>query len=280
MDEFVSVGDILVARPFRDLLAASGLRSCSDFLDYPGGERICHKRGRSVYRLEVGGKTFYLKRNRMHPVEFWKCLLRLRLPPRSAWKEWEGIRAIREAGVPTVTPVAFGERLLLGRELASFTLTEELYGAEPFDEYIAREWSAASKGDKRREKRRLLQKLALLARRFHDRGMNHQDFYLNHFFLDREETFYLLDLQRVEHREKTPRRYLVKDLGQLAYSSLRFPSLSRTDKMFFFLHYRGTKKLSVADRRLVREIMAKTTRIARHDARLRVRRIRRGELQP
>jgi heptose I phosphotransferase len=170
--------------------------------------------------------------------------------------------------------------LFLGRELASFTLTEELCGAEPFDEFIAREWSDAPKGGRRGEKRRLLRKLALLARHFHGRGLNHQDFYLNHFFLDREETFYLLDLQRVQRRRQVPRRYLVKDLGQLAYSSLRFPCLSRTDKLYFFLHYRGTEKLTMADRRLVRAIAAKAARIARHDVKLRLRRIRRGEMLP
>jgi len=280
MDDFVVAGDVLVSRRFQDLLAAIGLRSCRDFLDYPGGACVCHKRGRSVFRFETGGKTFYLKRNSLHPVEFWKSLMKFRLPPRSAWREWESIRAVRAAGIPTVTPVAFGEQLLLGRELASFTLTEELYGAEPFDEYIAREWGGASKGERRREKRRLLRKLAQLARHFHGQGMNHQDFYLNHFFLDGEETFYLLDLQRVQRRQQVPQRYLVKDLGQLSYSSLRFPCLSRTDKLFFFLHYRGTKKLAMADRRLVRAIAAKTARIADHDVKLRVRRIRRGEMQP
>jgi heptose I phosphotransferase len=279
MDDFVVAGDILVARRFRDMLAAIGLRCCQDFLDYPGGERVCHKRGRSVYRFEAGGRTFYLKRNRMHPVEFWKSLTRFRLPPRSAWKEWESIRAVRNAGIPTVTAVAFGEQLLLGRELASFTLTEELSGAEPFDEYIAREWSDAPTGERRREKRRLLHKMALLARHFHNQGMNHQDFYLNHFFIDREETFYLLDLQRVQQRRQVPRHYLVKDLGQLAYSSLRFPCLSRTDKLFFFLHYRGTKKLTKADRSLIGAIAAKTTRIAHHDVKLRARRVRRGEMK-
>jgi hypothetical protein len=280
MDDFVVAGDILVACRFRDMLDAIGLRSCRDFLDFTGGEHVCHKRGRSVYRFETGGKTFYLKRNHLHPVEIWKGLMKFRLPPRSGLIEWENVQAIRKAGVPTVTPVAFGEKLFLGRELASFTLTEELRGAEPFDEFIARDWSDAPKGERRREKRRLLRKLALLARHFHGQGLNHQDFYLNHFFLDREETFYLLDLQRVQRRRQVPRRYLVKDLGQLAYSSLRFPCLSRTDKLYFFLHYRGTEKLTMADRRLVRMIEAKAARIARHDVKLRLRRIRRGEMLP
>jgi hypothetical protein len=181
--------------------------------------------------------------------------------------------------LPTITPIAYGERRALNLEIGSFTLTEELYGAEPLDAFIEREWSAAPPCSKRGEKRMVICDLARLARRFHDRGMNHQDFYLNHFFIDETGNLYLLDLQRVQHRPEVPIRFVVKDLGQLFYSSLRFPCISKSDKMFFLLNYLGQRQLDRKGKSLARKILTKNARIARHDVKLHARRRKRGELR-
>lgn len=279
MSEMIEKGGMTVAAEAYPLLQKAGLDSFDAIMEFPGGTRICHKRGRSVYRFEIDGRAFYLKRNRLQRVEFFKRLSRFKLPARGAWEEWESIRLVREAGLPTITPVAYGEWRFLNLEVGSFTLTEELYGAEPLDSFIEREWSVAPPGSKRREKRKVIHDLARLARRFHDRGMNHQDFYLNHFFLDGTGNLYLLDLQRVQHRPKAPMRFVVKDLGQLFYSSLRFPCLSRSDKMFFLLNYLGIGHLERKGKSLAGRVLAKNARIARHDVKLRARRRKRGELR-
>jgi heptose I phosphotransferase len=165
-------------------------------------------------------------------------------------------------------------------EVASFILTEELYGAEPLDVIVRRRFRGPGDKQQHRDKRRIIDLLAALARRLHGSGMNHQDFYLNHFFLDDQEVLYLLDLQRIQRRAQVPRRYLVKDLGQLNYSALCVGGFSRTDRLRFLLAYLEKVRLDAAGRRLVREITAKTTRIARHDVKLLARRRRRGELPP
>ncbi|MBE0595783.1 MAG: hypothetical protein IH614_00780, partial [Desulfuromonadales bacterium] len=235
-------GDLLVVAETYPLLQAAGLTSLQAVLAFDGGVRICHKRGRSVYRLEIGERAFYLKRNRLHRVEFWKGLSRLRLPRREAQREWENIQAVHAAGIPTVTPVAMGEQTFFGLEAASFLLTEELYGAEPLDLIIRRRFLAAGDPARHREKRQIIRRLATLARQLHGSGMNHQDFYLNHFFLDPHGVLYLLDLQRIQRRPRVPRRYLVKDLGQLNYSALSIGGFSRTDRLRFLLAYLGTER--------------------------------------
>ena len=205
MNKFIHQNDVTCASDCVELLAFAGLKSFDDFINFPDGVRICHKRGRSVYRFEIGERAFYLKRNLFHSVEFWKGLSRLRLPPRGAWVEWQNILAIGAAGIPTVTPIAYGEKRRCGIEVASFSITEELYGAEPLDDYIARELIAPLSPEKIKLKRRLIDKVAELARNFHSRGMNHQDLYLNHFFIDKFERLHLLDLQRVQRRRVVPR---------------------------------------------------------------------------
>jgi heptose I phosphotransferase len=264
----------------RELFARHGLANFDEFMAFPGGTRIVHKRGRSVYRVEAGGRAFYLKRNRQHPTEFWKALSRLRLPKLGARTEWENIQAVQAAGIPTVKPIACGEKSRCGIEVASFTLTEELYGAESLDIVWRRDFARPRPRDLIRKKYLLLKNLAALARKFHAGGMNHQDFYLNHFFLGADGTLYLLDLQRVQHRAQTPRRSIIKDLAQLNYSTQVYGGFSKIDRLRFLREYAGGGRLGAEGKRLVRDIQAKTERIARHDRKLLVRRRQRGELPP
>jgi heptose I phosphotransferase len=275
MSEFVQQGDILVAVEIWPLLERAGLCGFDAFMDFPGGRRVVHKRGRSVFRFELAGRAFYLKRNRLHRSELLKQLCRGKVPPRSARQEWWAIRAVADAGIPTVKPIAFGERTLLGVETASFTVTEELYGARPLDAILS---DRPRGGESFREKRELIRNLADMARNFHGAGMSHQDFYLNHFFLGEDGKLFLLDLQRVRKRSRITEYAMVKDLAQLAFSAKRFPDISRSDHLRFLLAYREETRLGPESRRLLRKVNCKVVRIARHDVKLTVRRRARGEM--
>ncbi|MBE0575112.1 MAG: lipopolysaccharide core heptose(I) kinase RfaP [Desulfuromonadales bacterium] len=274
--EFVERDGVLCATDaFQDMQQA-GLVHFSDFMEFPGGARIVHKRGRSVFRFEIGDRAFYLKRNRLHRTELFKQLSRGKLPPRSARQEWTSIQAVSQAGIPTVKPVAFGERIFFGIETASFTVTEELYGAHPLDELVYDKFNGP---EKFHEKRALIRQLAGLARHLHGAGMNHQDFYLNHFFLGEDNELFLLDLQRVQRRACTPEYSIIKDLAQLAFSARRFPFITRSDHLRFLLAYLGESRLSRGSRRLLTRVGRKAERIARHDIKLTARRRARGEMK-
>lgn len=275
MSAFLQQGDILVAADAWPLLQRAGLDSLNAFMNFPGGVRVVHKRGRSVFRFELEGRAFYLKRNRLHRVELLKKLMRGKIPPRSALQEWLAIQAVAGAGIPTVKPIAFGERNVFGMEMASFTVTEELYQAQPLDKIVSGQFQNGKDFD---VKRTLISKLAFLARTLHDAGMNHQDFYLNHFFLGDDSSLYLLDLQRVQSRSRVPERSRVKDLAQLNYSADYYGGLTRTDKLRFIKNYFEVEQLTHEHRILIAKIMSKTARIARHDVKLMARRRRRGEL--
>ncbi len=82
---------------------------------------------------------------------------------------------------------------------------------------------------------------------------------------------HLIDLQRVRwQREGWPRRWIVKDLAALDYSS---PAgiVTRADKVRFLREYLGLRRLDAEGRALAASVAAKTRRIARHDAKLRGR---------
>ncbi|MHB8708498.1 MAG: lipopolysaccharide kinase InaA family protein [Desulfuromonadales bacterium] len=279
MTGFVAGNGVLCAADAVPVLQQAGLLGFDDFMNFAGGTRVVHKRGRSVYRFEAAGRAFYLKRNHHHPVEVCKALGRLRLPQLGARIEWENILAVQAAGIPTVRPIALGTRCCCGIETASFTVTEELYGAEPLDIVWRRDFPPPRSKPQVAVKGELLRRLAALARNFHHSGMNHQDFYLNHFFVGEGGMLYLLDLQRVQRRDQTPRRCVIKDLAQLNYSSRVYGGFSNADRLRFLEAYISCSgRLDPAARQLIRDIHIKTERIARHDRKLLVRRRRRGEL--
>lgn len=278
MNGFLERNGLVLAEDVAPLLARAGLCSFDDFMNFSGGTRICHKRGRSVYRLEIEGRAFYLKRNRFHYVEFLKGLSRFRLPARGARQEWLNLLAVRAAGVAIPSPIAFGEKPLFGLETCSFTVTEELYHCRPLDQVIKEDLKVLRSGDQIRRYRQLTRKLGNLARRFHESDMYHQDFYLSHFYVGKDDSLFLIDLQRVLSLPGGSQRYQVKDLGQLNYAAQKTGGISRTDRLRFLLVYLGKSSLDCEARSLVKKILNKTARIARHDVKLAVRRRKRGEL--
>jgi len=261
------------------LLKSIDLTNFSDFMDFSEGECVSRQRGRTVTYFRLNDRGFYLKRNYFNGREFIKCLLHLRWPPRNALCEWENIQTIRDAGIATVNPVAVGETRVLGIELASFIVIEELYGAKPLEKVIQEESTEDPTGARQRWKRSLIREVARMARRMHTAGMCHQDFYLGHIFLNGAGDLYLIDLQRVRRYRKVPRRYIVKDLGQLNFSADLTGKFSRADRMRFLLCYLGVESLKPQEKRLARSIMAKTERITRHTVKLLRRRRQRGELR-
>ncbi|MBR5347485.1 MAG: hypothetical protein IK129_07595, partial [Deltaproteobacteria bacterium] len=176
--------------------------------------------------------------------------------------------------IPVVTPVARGGQTWKNIEIASFLVTEALYGAIALDEILQDDFFRMEFG----ERNILSHKLAALIRRFHDQGFKHQDLYLNHIFMDSERRFYLLDLQRVELKSPLHDYRVIKDLAQLNYSAKATGRLSSGRRLRFLLSYLGIGRLDQRARRMLLRIVAKTTRIARHDAKLHRARRARGEL--
>lgn len=198
------------------------------------------------------------------------------LPPsESAGRvEARNVARLARGGISAMRLIAYGEHLHAGGLLESFVLTEELVGFTQLDHFLRRRFpalndSAALEVERITEKtptRRLAalteltREVAAVARHFHAMGYNHRDFYCCHFFIreDEPERFrvHLIDLQRVEHRTRLRRRWIVKDLAQLAYSAPR-ERISRAHKMAFIKQYLGVRKLRPQDKQLIRRVLRK-----------------------
>lgn len=259
---------------YRTALDASGLGGFEAVMDLSAGRCLRALADRENWRLELHAphaspRGAFLKK---HHVRTWQSLLRARLglrPEETAGRvEARNVRRLNADGIAVMDLIAYGERLHEDGRLESFVLTEELTGYTPLDHFLPKRFpELAQEGTKRNADRpTLLRGVAAVARRFHEAGYNHRDFYCGHFFIKEgpSGTFdiKLIDLQRVQQRRWFRRRWIVKDLAQLAWSAVR-EQVSRTQRMAFMHEYLGVTKLRPQDKRLIRAVLAKQARMER-----------------
>jgi len=91
----------------------------------------------------------------------------------------EGRRAakLEAIGVPTITPVALGERRVRNFLLENFLVTKEIPDTLPLDEFVERRLPLMPAARQGRLRRDLARVLADLTARLHDAGFVHQDFH-------------------------------------------------------------------------------------------------------
>lgn len=204
-------------------------------------------KNRRTVEFELGGKRYFIKAHRGAGWgEVMKNYLYGRAPIISAEPEWRAIEELRIAGVTTPTVAGKGLRGRAPAQLESFIVMHALEGMISLED-LTRDWRGARGRTRVLLKRALLQRVAQIARRMHGAGMNHRDFYLCHFLVsDRDWSKWnfndplelvLIDLHRVQRRERVPERWLVKDLGGLLFSALD-AGLTRRDLLRFISVYR------------------------------------------
>ncbi|AJF06880.1 lipopolysaccharide core heptose(I) kinase RfaP [Geoalkalibacter subterraneus] len=211
------------------------------------GKEFRNMDGRRTLRFELLGKSYFVK---MYSGLGWKrlfkSLLTLRRPPvASARNEWKAIQALHHLGVETMTIVAYGERGHSLVERQSFLVTEDLVQTESLEDFC-RDWLISPPPP--RLKRALITRVAEISRMLHENGLNHRDYYLCHFLLDvssgrdrlnpEDLHLYLIDLHRVQIRNRLPYRWRLKDLAGLYFSSLEI-GLTTRDYYRFIQVYIG-----------------------------------------
>lgn len=200
--------------------------------------------GRRTLRFNLTGKNYYAK---LHHGVGWKRiikeLLQLRLPVLSAQTEWQSIQRLEQLGVKTMHLVGYGKRGWNPARLQSFVITEELANTISLEDFC-RNWPKSPPSFAL--KRALITKVAEIARTLHEHGINHRDLYICHFLLDisaGQDTIdlnhlqlYLIDLHRVQIRRRIPRRWRVKDIASLYFSSMDI-GLTKRDLLRFIRVY-------------------------------------------
>ncbi len=206
---------------------------------------------RKTIRVALDGRHYFAKIH--YGVGWWeiiKNLLQLKRPILSAENEWRALNLLRDIGVDTLTPAAFGRTGHNPARIRSFLITEELRNTISLEDLCAT-WPTQPPSFRLRKA--LTEQLAAVVRQMHTHGLNHRDCYLCHFHADTafvsenpqsairnpqsaEPRLYVIDLHRAQIRRRTPRRWLIKDLAGLYFSALDI-GLTRTDRLRFIRAY-------------------------------------------
>jgi hypothetical protein len=156
--------------------------------------------------------------------------------------------------------LAYGEKLHPDGLQESFVITEELEEFDELHHYLRRNFTKNPTRKSERALHGLIREVAGIVRRFHEAGYNHRDLYCRHFFIKEQASgqreIRLIDLQRVQRRRWRRRRWIVKDLAQLAWSAPK-ACIHCKHKIAFLHEYFGVKKFLPEHKRLIRSVVLK-----------------------
>ena len=228
-------------------------------IDELEGELFREVAQRRTIKVNLGSKNYFAKIH--YGVGWWeiiKNLLQCRFPVLGARNEWLAIKVLRDAGVPTMEVALFCESGKNPARKRSAILTRSLEDRITLEDYKAVNPVI---------KRRLIELIAMMAKRMHLAGVNHRDYYLCHFLLDKGSTepqLNLIDLHRAQLRRKVPKRWLVKDLGGLLFSALE-KGLTRRDLLRFIRIYSGGLDRLRTDKGFWRDVVERACRLYEQD---------------
>jgi len=179
-----------------------------------------------------------------------------------ARREWRITTAAAARGLPTVVPVAFGERRRGGVLRESYLLTVRLFNCVTLEEALFSPDGTLRAGAK--ERRRLIVLLGVLLRRMHDRGIYHRDLHPGNFLVETlpggRKRIFLLDLHRANASPSLPLRRRLRSLSQ--FNMFASISLSTPERLLFLQSYYAGDARSERDKRAhLAEIDRRTRRM-------------------
>ncbi len=193
---------------------------------------------RQTLRVVLDGRAFYLKRHRgVGWIEVCKNWLVGKRPVTGARNEFEACRHLQHVGLGAPRVAAFAETAGSPASRSSFVLTDALVGYEDLESLTLR-WLDTPPDPL--ERRRLVTRVADFARRFHEAGLVHRDFYLCHLLApsDPGQDMAVLDLHRAIIFAEVPDRWRKRDLAALLFSALDLP-VGRMSWLRFVRRYAG-----------------------------------------
>jgi hypothetical protein len=261
---------------WQSLMQQHGLARLDDFFALSDGERLDKPgleawRERWRIRLERPGappRTLYLKRFVRPPLKRqWERWRQGHWRRSTAGVEHHNARDLARAGIAAAAAIACGQEMCGILERRSFILLDQVCG-ESLEKWLPPHVPPLDQETDPAHRRERLERLAAFIARFNAAGFVHRDLYLSHVFVTAadaskdEQTYALIDLQRVFRPRWRKRRWVVKDLAALHYSTPA-DRVGRLERLRFLCHYvRRCDRFGTA-RHLARCIAARAARMGR-----------------
>lgn len=210
------------------------------------GERLTSDPLSEVILIERDGVRYYVKR-------YWgagKGLRRYLGRPRVK-AEWQNLKRFAKWGIPTAPIVAFGLERKGGAFLRGALITRELVNTADMAQL-------AKQGDARLRDAvwvdGISRQLAAATRTMHQHGFTHNDLkWRNLLVNDRDELFFIDCPAGTFWWGPWLQYRTAKDLACL--DKVAKHHLSRSQRLRFYLQYRGHRRLSGSDKRCVRQVV-------------------------
>lgn len=191
--------------------------------------------GRKTYCVEINHEQYFIKfHTGVGWLEIIKNILCFRKPVLGAEDEFYALQRLYEAGIRTLEVVAAGWKGKNPAKRVSFLMTKALMNTENLENILAA-WEVNPLSIK--QQYALVKEVAKLARRMHEKGICHRDFYSCHILINTwpnsqrinfdDLQVSVLDLHRAQLYDKIPLRWRVKDISSLFFSVLNTKITSR-----------------------------------------------------
>lgn len=195
---------------------------------------------RRTLRVSINKRFYFVKiHSAVGWTEIFKNLFTLRMPVVGALNEYQACLILKSAGLRVPAVAGFGIRGFNPAARESFIISDAVEPSISLEDFCAA-WS--ERKPETAIKHQLIDQVANMTRILHAQGLNHRDLYICHFLLDKtalqnaEYELTLIDLHRAQKRRRVPRRWLVKDLGSLLFSSMDI-GLQKKDWFRFIVKY-------------------------------------------
>lgn len=210
------------------------------------GERLTKDPLSEVIRIERAGVRYYVKR-------YWgagKGLRRFIGRPRVK-AEWQNLKSFAKWGVPTASIVAYGLEHKQGSFARGALITRELDHTEDLA-------LLARRDDPRLRDRAWVdtvsRQLARATRTLHDHHFTHNDLKWRNLLVNEQAELFFIDCPTGSFWWGPLLRYrIVKDLACL--DKVAKYKLSRSQRLRFYLQYRGRERLNASDKKRIRQIV-------------------------
>lgn len=251
--------NIVIDAGWEGCLRQHGLDTVEAVYQFKSGEVVAHSGSVEVRRAQLGedsdARTIFIKKYWVtKPSQLWSGMFRGTFFGQSkVRREHDNLARLRAWQMNAPAPVAYGEERHAGWLVRSFLMSEGIPDPLPLDGFIRDRLPALPAEESRRARRQLIEHLANCTRRLHGHGFVHHDFFWRNILLSGGDLtrFYLIDAHKGRcWRPGQDRRSRAMDLAALDAPAPHF--LRQTERLRFFLLYRGHQRIDAEDRALLR----------------------------